>query len=73
MKNIHIGSIIRQKVVESPFSVKEFANRINCERTSAYYIFKQKSINTDKLMLISEVLGYDFINEICEWNADDAD
>lgn len=36
------------------------ARRINCERTNIYYIFRQQSINTDMLMLISRALGVDF-------------
>ena len=64
MKNIHIGSIIKQKVLESHMTVKEFAEKINCERSTVYHIFKQKSIDIDKLMKISEVLNYDFISEI---------
>ena len=64
MKNIHIGSIIKQKVMESSMTVKEFADRINCERTAVYHIFGQKSIDIEKLMKISEVLDYDFISEV---------
>jgi len=64
MKNVHIGSIIKQKVKESSMTNKEFADRINCERSSVYYIFKQKNVNIDKLRKISEVLNYDFISEV---------
>ena len=64
MKNIHIGSIIKQKVLESSMTIKEFADRISCERTTVYNIFQQKSIDIEKLMKISEVLNYDFISEI---------
>ena len=64
MKNIHIGSIIRQKVEESSFTIKEFADKINCERTTVYHIFKQKSIDVEKLIKISEVLDYNFISEV---------
>jgi len=66
MKNmhIHIGPIIKQKVKESSLTVKEFADRINCERTTVYNIFKQKSIDIEKLMKISEALNYDFITEV---------
>jgi len=35
MKNIHVGSIIKQKVMESSMTIKEFADRINCERTKS--------------------------------------
>ena len=64
MKNIHIGSVIKQKVTENSMTAKEFANKINCERSSVYHIFKQKSIDTEKLLKISAVLNYDFISEI---------
>ena len=65
MKNeIHIGSIIKQKVEENSLTVKEFADRINCERTTAYHIFRQKSIDIEKLMEISEALNYNFITEV---------
>ena len=64
MNNIHIGDIIKQKVFENSITVKEFADRINCERTSVYYTFKQKSIDIEKLIKISEVLEYDFIHEV---------
>ena len=64
MKNIHIGSIIKQKVIENSMSVKEFADKINCDRTTVYDIFKRKSIDVDRLMKISEVLKYDFLSEI---------
>ena len=64
MKDIHIGDIIKQKVEESPMTVTKFADRINCERTTVYHIFKQKSIDIDKLIKISEVLNYDFISEV---------
>jgi len=64
MKNIHIGSIIEQKVKESSMSNKEFAKRINYERSNVYHIFKQKSIDSELLIRISEVLNFDFYNEI---------
>jgi len=62
--DIHIGSIIKQKLEENSMTIKEFADRIHCERTTVYHIFKQKSIDIEKLMKISEVLNYDFISEV---------
>jgi len=64
MKKIHIGAIIEEKVRESTMTITEFASRIHLERTSVYHIFKQESIDIERLKEISEVLGYDFINEI---------
>lgn len=64
MKNIHIGSIIKQKVIESTMTIKEFADKINCDRTTVYDIFKRKSLDVERMIKISQVLNYDFINEI---------
>jgi transcriptional regulator with XRE-family HTH domain len=64
MKNIHIGNIIKQKLVESSMSVKNFADKINCDRTTVYDIFKRKSIDVERLIKISQALEFDFINEI---------
>ena len=63
MKNIHIGSVIKQKVFESEMSVQEFSDRINCDRTTVYDIFKRKSLDTERLIKISQVLDFDFVNK----------
>lgn len=64
MKNIHIGSIIRSKLEESSLSIAEFAERINRTRPTVYDIFNRKSIDTDLLVKISEVLDYNFLQEV---------
>ena len=62
--HIHIGKIIREKLAENSMTIADFASKINCERTTVYHIFKNKSIDIEKLIKISEVLNYDFIQEI---------
>lgn len=42
------------------------ARKINCERSSVYYIFSQQSINTDTLMKISKALKCDFFSMYSE-------
>lgn len=64
MTDIIIGEIIRRKLDESGISYTEFAKRIHCERQSLYYLFKCKSIDIERLMLISKALDYDFIKHI---------
>ncbi len=64
MTDIIIGEIIRRKLDESGISYTEFAKRIHCERQSLYYLFKCKSIDIERLMLISKALNYDFIKHI---------
>ncbi|MCM1517614.1 MAG: helix-turn-helix domain-containing protein [Pseudoflavonifractor sp.] len=60
----HIGHIIKAKLDESGMPYKEFARRINCERQSLYYLFGCQSIDVERLMLISRVLGYDFLSNV---------
>ncbi|MDR1348952.1 MAG: helix-turn-helix domain-containing protein [Prevotellaceae bacterium] len=64
MKNIHIGNIIKQKLAESSMTVTDFADKINCDRTTVYDIFKRKSLDVERLIKISQALNFDFINEI---------
>ena len=64
MKNVHIGSIIRAKLEESSLSIAEFAERINRTRPTVYDKKKKKSIDTDLLIKISEVLEYNFLQEV---------
>lgn len=59
LKDIFIGRIIQQKVDEKGMQYAEFARRINMARTSLYYLFNAKSIDVERLILISKVLGYD--------------
>lgn len=63
-KDIYIGKIIQQKVDERHISYAEFARQIHCARTSLYHIFNSKNIDVERLLLISEVLQYDFISEV---------
>ena len=63
-KEIHIGSIIKQKFDESSITITDFANQINVHRTTVYSIFEHKSIDVELLFKISEVLNFDFYNEI---------
>ena len=61
--NITIGSLIKQKFDESKMTISEFAKKIHCSRSNIYNVFDAKSIDTDKLILISEVLDYSFLHE----------
>ena len=63
MNNIHIGDIIKQQIAKKSITIKEFAEMINCERTTVYNIFERKSIDSELLLKISEALNFDFYNE----------
>lgn len=63
-KHIYIGKLIEEKVKERHLTYAEFARMIHCARTSLYHIFNSKNIDVERLLLISKVLDYDFINEV---------
>ena len=49
-------------------TITEFARRINKSRENAYDIFTRKSLDTDLLKTISQVLEYDFLAKSNEKN-----
>lgn len=61
MKRIHIGEEIEKRLKEIGMPISEFATKISCSRSTAYYIFKSESIDIKMLLRISRVLNYDFI------------
>jgi CRISPR-associated protein Csd2 len=63
-KDIHIGSIIKRKLIEKSMTITEFASKINRERTTARDILKRKNVDTEFLIEISKVLEYDFIHNV---------
>ena len=69
-KDVDIGSIIR-RIVDEKMKVAEFARRLypnpkSKSRSAVYSIFKSKSIDTDKLIEISNILNYPFLLEYSE-------
>jgi len=61
---IHIGKKIQFIFNQSGLTVSQFARMLEVQRTRVYYIFESKSIDTDLLCKISDVLHHDFISEI---------
>jgi len=57
---IHIGQLIQEEVERQNLSIAEFGRRINKTRPSVYHVYKSKSIDSDLLHSISEVLHVDF-------------
>jgi len=66
-EEVHIGSEIRKVFLtrkkEEGMTVGHFAKKLGCNRTHVYSIFKSKSINTDVLIMMSEILKYNFLSE----------
>ncbi len=55
-----IGELIHNRLKERKQTVKEFAEAIGYQRSNAYRIFNQATIDTGLLMRISLFLEYDF-------------
>ncbi len=60
MNTIHIGKEIQAVFDETEHSISWFAKKLNFDRTNIYSIFNRKSIDTDLLFEISEILHHDF-------------
>ena len=61
MQDIHLGTIVKQKMKERKISINEFAEAIHCDRTNVYNIFKRKSMDIQMIVRISNALNYDFL------------
>ena len=59
-QTVHIGEQVKTRISALRMPVMEFAQKINKSRTVVYHIFKRKSIDSDLLKKISEILEYDF-------------
>ncbi|GHV65415.1 hypothetical protein FACS1894199_06050 [Bacteroidia bacterium] len=64
MEKINIGLLIKQKVREKSMTNMTLAAKLNCSRSAVNYLYRQKSIDVDRLRQISQILEYDFISEI---------
>jgi plasmid maintenance system antidote protein VapI len=63
---MHIGSKIQEKLRESGHTVAWFARQICCTRTHVYKIFNKENIDVELLMRISNVLNYDFFQDLSD-------
>jgi len=58
--DIFIGKHIQDKMKEQGRSASWLARQLCCDRTNIYKIYRRKSIDTDVLQKISDLLGYNF-------------
>lgn len=63
---IHIGQLIEQELYRQERSVTWFAQKLYCDRTNVYKIFKRKSIDTELLLRISVILKTDFFKYLSQ-------
>lgn len=57
---VHIGHLIEEELRKQERSVTWFANKLYCDRTNVYKIFKKQSIDTELLLRISNILKHNF-------------
>lgn len=57
---IHIGKIIEEEFYRQGRSVSWLAEKLCCDRTNVYKIFKRESIDTALLIRISLALEHNF-------------
>lgn len=60
IKNIHIGSMIRQGVVENEIEMSRICNFLNCSEEEIEQMYEAKSLDTEILLRWSKLLQYDF-------------
>ena len=62
MQQVHIGNEIKKVFDETEHSISWFAKKLNFDRSNIYSIFNRKSIDTDLLLKISEILHFNFFS-----------
>lgn len=64
LKDIHIGSIIKRIIDDRKVSYSMVGQWLNVDRSSVYNLFAKKSIDIERLIILSRHLEYDFIKEV---------
>ncbi len=59
---IHIGQEIKAVLDQQGRKISWFADKLYCDRTNVYDIFKRSSIDTELLLRISLTLNFNFFS-----------
>jgi plasmid maintenance system antidote protein VapI len=60
MKAVHVGSLVKLRLVQLGMTKAEFARRINKTPQNIHDLLTRESMDTKLLMTISDVLNYNF-------------
>ena len=60
---MHIGKQIEAVFLQKGLKISVFASQLGTVRDNIYKIFKREDINTNQLLNISKVLGFDFFGD----------
>lgn len=66
--DIHIGKLIQEELKRQGRRIDWFASQLCCDRSNIYKLYKRRSLDTDLLLHISEILEFDFF-EVYSQNA----
>lgn len=66
LEELQLGRRIQMELKEQGRSVTWLAEQLCMERTSLYYIFRQKSIDLELLLRISVCLDYNFLQDVVD-------
>ncbi|MBQ9555414.1 MAG: XRE family transcriptional regulator [Muribaculaceae bacterium] len=70
---IHIGREIKAELNRQERGVTWLADKLHCDRTNVYDIFKRQGIDTRLLERISNILHYNFFSLYCQEDSDDVE
>ena len=62
----HVGQLIKQEMDRQERKPKWLADKIVCDRTNVYNIYRQASINTALLQRISLALNHNFFADLAQ-------
>ncbi|UZT97953.1 helix-turn-helix domain-containing protein [Chryseobacterium fluminis] len=60
LKEIHIGSLIKQAALEKEIDLDRICNFINCTETEIYQVYESEDLSAKVLLKWSKLLEYDF-------------
>ena len=66
IREIHIGKLIKAKMKEQGRTNVWLARQLPCSPNHIYKIYNSPSINTEMLVRISKILGYNFFEDFIE-------
>lgn len=61
--HVHVGELIRTELNHQSHTVTWLAQELGIQRPNCYRILHARSLDTEKLFLISQILHHDFFEE----------
>ena len=62
----HIGKLIKKELERQDRKPTWLAKQISCDRTNVYYLFKQKSLNSEMIERLSLALHHNFFQDLAD-------